>query len=1021
MAGLSLVDFAAAGSVALSYVPLVGALSLSVLLILFGSGPGSQLRAGQSRAGAADRSDSPAARAVSRRILRPPVGAAQGRSRPVVSRAAGAGMVQPAARRVRAAGLRRRRDGARCSSSFRRISGRRCFSVASSWRSMPLRADSIGMAVAGLALLVAGFYVGYRLQISATLADRVRMWQSPWDNTVAGGNQITHAIWAMATGGGFGTGLGLGSSRYLPAGHTDLDPCRHRGRARRSPDWLSSPLPSPSWRGAASASRAGAANDYGFFLATALTLFLRCRSLIMASGVVGLTPLTGVVTPFLSYGGSAMLANFAALGMLAAIHADDRAAGDFTPFRVPLTWLGTVLAGCAVVLVAIAVNVQVVSADDVSWCGRTSASRRMAAGASSTTRASSTSPREFRAGRFTIVAGFRSRPTIVSVIAEARPGLCTPRRHARGCLSRSRPSGAIRSAAGRFHVHRRRTNAHQLDARRTRRSWSATRQIACAASTITRPRSRRSTRPAGRSIPSPATTAISFPLLRHRFEPDHPAVASFQARPRDVRLTIDANLQLRVAAIVADYGRKADGRAAAVVLDPDTGAVLASASYPWPTALDLARRPAWMPATPARSRALRHLSSRLDVQTRGCPGGARAEPGLRRGDVHLRAVAERPHRRRHSRLDPAGARRCAGHAAARHHQHARGVRPFVQRVLRPAGDHGSVRRRSWRSPAASGSRSRAIPPAALQRVRDTLPQVGYGQAEVVASPLRMATVAAAVAADGVLRQPHVEQTQADAVRTDRTCGCRHRATARQLHARRGADRYRPQPARASRADCGQDRHRGSVERTLARLVRRVCAVWPREEAHRLRDHRRARGIRRCDRGAGGRGNRHRGRGRGIMIGTKVSPMDILRKVRDLEARISSRVDRTVGDFVQSGTREPIEIVHAIVEAAGKEVQASGRGRRVFPFNAVRVTILAPSRDARARFEAVLADGPPLRNRILERLRADGCEVIELDVALDYVARAPRSWRVPNFISSSSGSRTRSGRIRRRMRHLSGST
>ena len=64
-----------------------------------------------------------------------------------------------------------------------------------------------------------------------------------------------------------------------------------------------------------------AANDYGFFLATALTLFLIVPVLIMASGVMGITPLTGVVTPFLSYGGSAMLANFAALGLLAAIHA----------------------------------------------------------------------------------------------------------------------------------------------------------------------------------------------------------------------------------------------------------------------------------------------------------------------------------------------------------------------------------------------------------------------------------------------------------------------------------------------------------------------------------------------------------------------------------------------------------------------------------------------------------------------------------------------------------------------------
>ena len=133
-----------------------------------------------------------------------------------------------------------------------------------------------------------------------------------------------------------------------------------------------------------------------------------------------------------------------------------------------------------------------------------------------------------------------------------------------------------------------------------------------------------------------------------------------------------------------------------------------------------------------------------------------------------------------------------------------------------------------------------------------------------------------------------------------------------------------------------------------------------------------------------------------MIGYGSEPHGHSAEGPDLEARISSRVDRTVGDFVQSGTREPLEIVHAIVEAAGREVQASGRGRRVFPFNAVRVTVLAPSRDARARFEAVLADGLPLHNRIVERLRAAGCNVIELDTALDYAARPLRSWRVPEF-------------------------
>src|SRR5205823_11759358 len=79
-----------------------------------------------------------------------------------------------------------------------------------------------GMAIAGLASLLLGFYVGHVLHVSQTLADRVSMWQSPWDNAVAGGDQIAHALWAMSTGGISGTGLGLGDTRYLPAGHTDL-------------------------------------------------------------------------------------------------------------------------------------------------------------------------------------------------------------------------------------------------------------------------------------------------------------------------------------------------------------------------------------------------------------------------------------------------------------------------------------------------------------------------------------------------------------------------------------------------------------------------------------------------------------------------------------------------------------------------------------------------------------------------------------------------------------------------------
>ena len=80
----------------------------------------------------------------------------------------------------------------------------------------------------GLALLVAGFYVGYRLQISATLADRVRMWQSPWDNTVARW-QSNHTR-DLGDGDRWRIRHRPGSRQFpLSAGRAHRpDPCRHR-------------------------------------------------------------------------------------------------------------------------------------------------------------------------------------------------------------------------------------------------------------------------------------------------------------------------------------------------------------------------------------------------------------------------------------------------------------------------------------------------------------------------------------------------------------------------------------------------------------------------------------------------------------------------------------------------------------------------------------------------------------------------------------------------------------------------
>src|SRR5262249_35013878 len=79
---------------------------------------------------------------------------------------------------------------------------------------------------------------------------------------------------------------------------------------------------------------------------------------------LAVTPLTGIVTPFLSYGGSAMVANFAALGILVAIDVAHDASDRFDPFRLPMKCLAGVFGAFAVALTAIVINIAVLHDND---------------------------------------------------------------------------------------------------------------------------------------------------------------------------------------------------------------------------------------------------------------------------------------------------------------------------------------------------------------------------------------------------------------------------------------------------------------------------------------------------------------------------------------------------------------------------------------------------------------------------------------------------------------------------------
>jgi FHA domain len=125
-------------------------------------------------------------------------------------------------------------------------------------------------------------------------------------------------------------------------------------------------------------------------------------------------------------------------------------------------------------------------------------------------------------------------------------------------------------------------------------------------------------------------------------------------------------------------------------------------------------------------------------------------------------------------------------------------------------------------------------------------------------------------------------------------------------------------------------------------------------------------------------------------------MDVLGKARRLESAIAARLDQVAKGLVGSRTREPLEIAIAILDAVEQRIEPAGRGARVFPFNRIEVSVVAPSREARGRLEAVFGGDTPFQTRILDRLQAAKCSPADVVVEFQYVHAAGAQWRVPEF-------------------------
>jgi len=172
--------------------------------------------------------------------------------------------------------------------------------------------------ILGGVLFAVGSYIGY--QMFAHVQERVAIWLDVFDPKLVQdeGYQLAQSLFALATGGLFGTGLGQGRPDLIPDVHTDFifsaigEELGLMGTAAVLLCFMLLVA-----RGLRAAMLAG--DDFGQLLASGLTAILGIQTVIILAGVTQLLPLTGITLPFMSFGGSSLLSNFVLVGLLARI------------------------------------------------------------------------------------------------------------------------------------------------------------------------------------------------------------------------------------------------------------------------------------------------------------------------------------------------------------------------------------------------------------------------------------------------------------------------------------------------------------------------------------------------------------------------------------------------------------------------------------------------------------------------------------------------------------------------------
>ncbi|HKX19157.1 MAG TPA: FtsW/RodA/SpoVE family cell cycle protein [bacterium] len=169
---------------------------------------------------------------------------------------------------------------------------------------------------AGLAAFAGGATICYHL--FAHVRVRVDVWVNPWADAAGRGYQILQGLFALASGGVTGAGLGAGHPELLPASYTDMIfPAIGEELGAVGTFMVVALYLLLLGRVFRAAALADGALDR--LVGAGLGAAIGIQTLVILAGSTRLIPLTGIPAPFLTYGGSAAVSNFIAVALLLAI------------------------------------------------------------------------------------------------------------------------------------------------------------------------------------------------------------------------------------------------------------------------------------------------------------------------------------------------------------------------------------------------------------------------------------------------------------------------------------------------------------------------------------------------------------------------------------------------------------------------------------------------------------------------------------------------------------------------------